>query len=133
MDSLFAATNDEFFFLTGKDGVGTVEMPGNCDIDSIWCYTSAGRVRVRCVDFACDVWLRGGSNADGTDGNKALGDDSPTALYRRYKEGDSYFYTVQGKAGCQWVAERHPDIPVKSTPITNCKNTYGVTLPNPEY
>ena len=122
----------EKVLLTGKNGVGTVEMPGNCDIDDIWCYTSAGRVFVRCETSYCIVRVYCAYNVDGTFGNKALGDDSPVADYNRLKAGDSYFGRVQGKAGCLW-ASTHPDIPVKSASITSCKNTYGVTLPNPEY
>lgn len=118
--------------LTGSNRVGTVEMSGNCDIDVNACYTSAGETYIVCQDDSCFIRLRGQYNADSTTGNKALGNDNPLAVFKRLPNGDLYFSNVQGKAGCLWVST-HPDIPVTSDKITACKNTYGVTLPNPIY
>ncbi len=121
-------------YFTGKNRVGTVEMPGNCDLSNILCFfTSAGAVEVYCTPSRCFIYIYGRYNADGTDGNKALGDDTPIMWYRREKDNDLFIYQVHGKAACQWVAQRHPDIPVAPEKITACKDTYGVTLPNPEY
>ena len=120
-------------YLTGTTRVGTVEMPGNCDIgNDDYCYTSAGRVRVRCESLACEIALQGKFNADGTAENKALGDDNPAAFVKRGLGGDLKVATLNGKAGCLWVST-HPNILVRSAKITDCKNTYGITLPNPGY
>lgn len=121
-------------YLTGKDRVGTVEMPGNCDSQNNNCYTSAGYIQTSCNRSRCEIIMSGNFYADGTGGNKALGTDSPQARFIiRSKNGDSYIPLVRGKAGCLWVAERHPDFPVVPAQITACKDTYGITLPNPEY
>ena len=123
---------DEPVFLTGKDSPSTFTMPGNCDDDKS-CFTSAGRLRVYCYPSYCAMQYRGKWNADGTSENKALGDDEALVSFRITKAGNSYFDDdVRGKAGCLWVST-HSDIPVMSAGITACKNTYGVTLPNPEY
>ncbi len=123
---------DETVFFTGKNSSSTFTMPGNCD-DDYSCFTSAGRLRVYCHPTNCAILYHGKYNADGTSGNKAVGDDEARARFLISKAGNSYFDDdIQGKAGCLWVST-HPDIPVKSTSITRCKNTYGVTLPNPEY
>ena len=119
-------------YLTGKNGVGTIDMPGNCDINN-YCYTSAGMLDVACQRPSyCLISMVGFYNADGTYGNKALGDDNPYLNYKHQQEGKRYIDGIGGKAGCLWTST-HPDIPVKSTQITKCKNSYGVTLPNPEY
>ena len=118
--------------LTGKNRVGTIDMPGNCDIDDYECYTSAGLISVHCSSLGCEVDIQGSYNADGTSGNKALGDDFPAVLYRRQPDSKMYLSVAKGKAGCLW-ASTHPDIPVKSYYITRCKDRFGVTLPNPEY
>ena len=123
----------ETVYLTGKNRVGTIEMPGNCDIENMYCYTSAGRLIVICNSSKCRIDIRSIYNADGTTGNKTLGSDKPYVYLDRQPTGVYYFSSLAGKAGCQWVAERHPDIPVHSASITACKDTYGVPLPNPEY
>ena len=118
--------------LTGTDSVSTIQMPGNCGIDSSYCYTSAGRVRVRVLSenyVNGNIKIEGKYKEDGTDGNKSLGEDTPQVAYLYDIAGDNIFETVQGKAACQWVAT-HPDIPVMDK--TNCTNA-GVTLPNPVY
>ena len=120
-------------YLTGEHRVETgIDMPGNCDIDRSSCYTSAGRLEIRCNSGYCGISMLGKYNADGTDGNKALGNDNPLVHYYRKKAiDDSFLYTLGGKAGCLWVST-HPDIPVRPSIITRCKEAYGVTLPNPE-
>ncbi len=119
-------------YLTGKNRVGTVEMPGNCDIDDQYCYTLAGGVFGYCAPSTCDMGIYGSYNAGGAEENKALGDDGPKVIFRRMKASDPYIVNVSGKAGCLWVSA-HPEIPVASAKITACKDTYGVTLPNPTY
>ena len=123
---------DTTVLLTGKDSVSSIQMPGNCDDDKS-CFTSAGRLRVYCISSYCEILYHGKYNADGTSGNKAVGDDDARVRFRIPKAGNSYIEgDVMGKAGCLWVST-HPDIPVHSAGITACKNTYGVTLPNPVY
>lgn len=119
-------------YLTGKKGVGTIDMLGNCDITDYDCYTSAGALYVTCSSSGCGIFISGGYNADGTSGNKAFGDDNPEVFLFRRNDGWSIIAMAMGKAACLW-ASTHPDIPVDSPFITDCKNTYGVTLPNPEY
>ena len=118
----------ETVYLTGKNRVGTIEMPGNCDITNAYCYTSAGLLEVQCGSSRCLISLDGSYNADGTSGNKALGNNRAT--FFRNKSGTQYFNII-GKTGCLFVST-HPDIPVKSASITFCKDKYGVPLPNPE-
>lgn len=114
--------------LTGKNRVGTIEMPGNCDIDDDGCYTSAGRVSISCSSSFCTMSMSSSYNADGTTGNTAL---ESSMTYRRNKNGD-FIISLSKKNGCQWLAERHPDIPVSGGVGDGCKIRYGVTLPNPE-
>ena len=119
-------------YLTGTNRVGTIEMPGKCDIHNQYCHTSAGGVIAYCNSSSCTIYINGIYNADGTSGNKALGDDHPYVEFTRTNAGDSYMRYVIGKAGCLWMAGKHPDIPVKSIHVKLCKKKYGVTLPNPE-
>jgi len=117
-------------YLTGTTSVGTLEMPGNCNIYGSYCYTSAGRLEVSCGSSDCNIVISGNFNADATSGNKVFENDNVSFSYT--KAGNVYIYEVSGSAGCQWVST-HSDIPVKPAKITACKNTYGVTLPNPQY
>ena len=129
---------------TGTSRVETgIEMPGNCDIDRFGCYTSAGQVQASFAEGGGSngspkpallyVSLSGAYNADGTRGNKALGNDNPNLMYIRMSDGLQGIIVADGKAGCLW-ASTHPDIQVDNSDlITECKNSYGVTLPNPVY
>jgi len=117
-------------YLTGKNREGTtIDMPGNCDITDYHCYTSVGQIRVKFEGVPVFIEMNGGYNADGTHGDILKGN---SAIYERFGEKELFSY-LQGKEVCQWVAQSHSDIPVSSSPITKCKNKYGVTLPNPEY
>lgn len=117
-------------YLTGKNREGTtIDMPGNCDIQNNSCYTSVGKIDVVFYGGVGQVWINGGYNADGTSGDILK---SNKVIYERLGDNDG-FVNLSGKEACQWVAERHSDIPVTSAQITKCKNSYGVTLPNPEY
>ncbi len=120
--------------LTGTKRVGTtIDIPGNCDIAKYDCYTTAGRMRVSCDDYYCLITIDGQYKADGTTGNKTLGDDYPGIDFYRHSDGSEPMVLPSGKAGCQWVAARHPTIPVyDSSDITRCQQ-YGISLPNPVY
>lgn len=129
---LYQLENTTGAYLTGTDSVSSIEMPGNCNIDSSYCYTSAGRVRVRAFpERGCTgyIQIKGQYKADGTDGNKSVGDDNPGFDYYEFSDGSNMFKDIRGKAACRWIAEKHPDIPVESGSCTNA----GVTLPNPVY
>lgn len=124
-------------YLTGQNRANTgIEMPGNCDIGIKDCYTSAGKIRVTIVGEAGresdEISIDGRYNADGTTGNKTLGEDYPS-IYLTRSAGSNWEYIAvpSGKAACQ-MAARHPDIPVDSYSKGQCNTKYGITLPNPE-
>lgn len=123
-------------YLTGQNRANTtIEMPGNCDIGTKDCYTSAGKIRVTIVGEAGkesdEISIDGRYNADGTTGNNALGEDYPSIYFTR-SAGSNWEYIAgpSGKAACQWLADRHPDIPVDSYSKGQCNTKYGITLPN---
>lgn len=125
--------------LTGKNRANTtIEMPGNCDIGSKDCYISAGKIRVKIggeVGKEYDeISIVGSYNADGTTGNKTLGEDSPSIyFFRDVGTNWEYVATPSGKAACQWLADRHRDIPVSSYSKQQCNTQYGITLPNSSF
>ena len=115
-------------YLTGTKRVGTIEMPGNCDLHKTRCYASAGRMKISCNDYCCLLSIFGGYNADGTIENNAL-KDSWINVYRCQNSSDNDI-VMGGKAGCLWVAEKHPDIKTWTSSVTRC-NTLGISVPNP--
>ncbi len=113
--------------LTGKNRVGTIEMPGNCDIDEYYCYISAGGLYVYCDPNYCHISMDSTYHADGTFGNNAL--DGAFVLIAISKNRDWVIEGVDAKPACEWVA-RKSDIPVSGEGVYNCAD-YGITLPNP--
>ena len=117
-------------YLTGKNSVSSVEIPGNCTINNIDCFTSAGSVSIYCSSGSCQMTLSGNLNADGTYGNKLL--DGAQIRYQYTSAEDASFIGVTKEPACRWVAASYPNIPVKKNQISNCSSKYNVTLPNPE-
>jgi len=119
--------------LTGKRREGTIEMPGNCDITNNDCYTSVGALKVTIdsgISFTIDI--KGKYKADGTTGNTLLGDDQPSISYFEAPSyGTKAIAQIGGKAACEWIAQKHPNIMVVEEG-NSCPRS-GITLPNPPY
>jgi len=131
LEGMFTGNDD--IFLTGKNRVGTIEMPGNCDIANNFCYSSAGGlwVKLRPKYDAIEIEIWGRYNADGTTGNTALGDNTYVEYVEMPSTGLKVFKGITGKPACRWVAEKHPDVMV--VPGQHNCTALGITLPNPEY
>ena len=119
--------------LTGKDRAGTIEMPGNCDIDNRYCFTSAGRVRVFCNTEHCEISIYGRYNADGTAGNTVFSSDDTVVEFSMKKSGGPFTVTgfTTGKIACKWLASAHPETPIPTSVYNRCLTGTGVKLPNP--
>lgn len=115
-------------YFTGTNRIGSIEMPGNCDISPTACYTSAGSVSIRCVS-SCYIEVYGMYNEDGTRDNKSL--DKARFLLVIDSSGQWSFQDLSKAPACRFAAS-HPNIPVISYLYTICES-FGVTLPNPEY
>jgi len=132
---LYRLENTTRAYLTGTDSVSSIEMPGDCSINRKTCYTTAGSVSVEAFPdpkrgLIGAIGIRGNYKEDGTTGNTSLGTDNPKFDYLEYDDGSNRFVDLMGKAACEWVAEKYPNIPVDGK--RNCTNA-GVNLPNPPY
>ena len=114
--------------LTGENRVGTIEMPGNCDMGDSNCYTSAGRVWVYCNTNECYIAINSSYNAEGTSGNQTLDESFVKVIFPKDEEFP-YVTEIRAKPSCEWVARRS-ELRVKGDISTTCTNL-GVTLPNP--
>ena len=115
--------------LTGKKSVASIQMPGNCNIDDFLCYTSAGGLHVRCSSSSCEITIESHFHADGTLGNKSLGEDR-NELYWYQNQNSKFISHLDGKAACQWTAS-HPEIPISGNRQKDTCASLGITLSNP--
>lgn len=118
---------DSSVYLTGTTGVSPIDLPGNCDINNTWCFTSAGEYKFMCLKDYCLILIKGGFNEDGTTSSVLKG--AQFFIYLNNSNGDPDYFSLvtMTPAACRWVAS-HPNIYVEYP--EEC-TTRGITLPNP--
>ena len=93
--------------LAGRNNVGPISMPGNCDLAVATCFTEVGGVTVSCQENKeCSIELDTRDFADGSSGNNWL--DKNVIFLFRDSVGVWYVEDVNEATQevCKWIQDR---------------------------
>ena len=103
---------------TGKNRVGNIEIPGNCDVNNAYCFTKAGAIDALGVRDMCNIVIDTSFAQDGTRTNVALCKyavqyNDSCYIYFNYDHGKLYADDLyaddpnDNKMLCQYLADRN--------------------------